>query len=83
MESLDDGPLWQMTLGSSPIHRAITLLCFLDVPGSAYPLPGRAFGTKPAVQMSSMIHKPQGGHSLLVNPGRQGERPPQKSKKEK
>ena len=46
--------LWKMTLGSSPIHRAITLLYSLDVPGSANPLPSRAFGTKPVVQRSSM-----------------------------
>ena len=31
--------LWEMTLGSSPIHRAITTLCLLDVPGSANPSP--------------------------------------------
>ena len=38
-ESLDDGSLRQMTLGSSSIHRAITMLCPLDVPGSANPQP--------------------------------------------
>ena len=31
--------LWQMTLGSSSIHRAITMLCPLDVPNSANPSP--------------------------------------------
>ena len=39
MESLDDGSLRQMTLGSSPIQRAITVVCPLDVPGSANPQP--------------------------------------------
>ena len=39
MESLDDGSLRQMTLGSSSIQRAITMLCPLDVPGSANPQP--------------------------------------------
>ena len=39
MESLDDGSVRQMTLGSSSIHRAITMLCPLDVPGSANPQP--------------------------------------------
>ena len=44
MESPDDGSLWEMTLGSSPIHRALTLFCPLEV-SLCEPLASRVIGT--------------------------------------
>ena len=45
MESPDDGSLWEMTLGSSPIHRALTLCFVLWKYPPCEPLASRVIGT--------------------------------------
>ena len=70
MESLDDGSLRQMTLGSSSIHRAITMLCPLDVPGSANPQPAELLVLRLQSKGAQDVSHKADVASLLIQGGR-------------